>query len=80
MHQYKEVVDSLLGRLLAIRMEVKNNNKVVKESVQMCVFFIAMLFDVNTGAIKANDEDLVGIIESTMNFCEVLEEQLGIGV
>lgn len=75
---YKDVIDPLLARLLAIRLGLKKENVVERESTQMCIFFISLLFDLNSGAIKGREENVIGIIENTMQFCEVLEAELGL--
>lgn len=75
---YKDIIDPLLARLLAIRLGLKKENAVERESTQMCIFFISLLFDLNSGAIKGQESDVIGIIENTMQFCEVLETELGL--
>lgn len=75
---YKDIIDPLLARLLAIRLGLKKENVVERESTQMCIFFITLLFDLNSGAINGREENVIGIIENTMQFCEVLEAELGL--
>jgi hypothetical protein len=75
---YKDVIDPLLARLLAIRLGLKKENVVERESTQMCIFFISLLFDLNSGAINGKEQNVIGIIENTMQFCEVLEAELGL--
>lgn len=75
---YKDIIDPLLARLLAIRLGLKKENVVERESTQMCIFFISLLFDLNSGAINGKEENVIGIIENTMQFCEVLEAELGL--
>lgn len=75
---YKDIIDPLLARLLAIRLGLKKENVVERESTQMCIFFISLLFDLNSGAINGKESNIIGIIENTMQFCEVLEAELGL--
>lgn len=75
---YKDSLNPLLLRLVHIRTTLNKGSKIEKEAVQMCIFFLSILFDLNSGQMLGPDEHIVGIIESTMEFCEMLENKLGL--